>query len=42
LKTVDSNVSKGTFKGVINHYHVTERKIDCAGLKLDKILKEIA
>ena len=42
LKTVDSNVSKGTFKGVINHYHVTERKIDCAGLKLNKILEEIA
>ena len=42
LKTVDSDVSKGTFKGVINHYHVTKRKIDCAGLKLDKILKEIA
>ena len=34
-------VCEGTFKGVINHYHVTERKIDCAGFDLDKILKEI-
>ena len=41
LRGVDPDVQKGTFQGVINHYHVTRRKIDCAGLKLDKILKEI-
>jgi len=42
LTGVDTEVQKGTFNGVINHYHITRRKIDCAGLKLDKILKEIA
>jgi len=41
LKSVDINVQRGIFKGVVNHYHVTTRKIDCAGLELDKILKNI-
>jgi len=41
LTGVDPDVQKGTFEGVVNHYHITRRKIDCAGLKLDKILKEI-
>jgi len=42
LKTVDSSVKKGLFKGVVNHYHITTRKIDCAGFELDKVLEEIA
>mgnify|MGYP003627507733 FL=1 len=42
LTTIDPAVYKGTYKGVINHYHVTKRKIDCAGFELDKLLKEIA
>ena len=41
LRGVDPDVQKGLFKGVINHYHITTRKIDCAGLELDKVLKEI-
>jgi len=36
-----SDVQQATFKGVLSHYHVTTRKIDCAGFELDKILKEI-
>ena len=39
--TVDLRVRKGTFKGVVSHYHITTRKIDCAGFKLDEVLKEI-
>jgi len=42
LEGIDPDVQKGIFKGIVNHYHVTTRKIDCAGFKLDKILKEIA
>jgi len=42
LKTIDPDVQKGLFKGVIGHYHITTRKIDCAGFELDKVLKEIA
>jgi len=41
LTTVDKSAAKGKFKGVVNHYHLTRRKIDCAGLELDKILKEL-
>jgi hypothetical protein len=41
ITTTESSVQNGTFKGVVNHYHIIERKIDCAGLKLDKILEEI-
>ena len=28
------------FNGVVNHYHLTKRKIDCAGLRLDKLFEE--
>jgi len=35
-----SSVTK-KFKGVINHYNVSKKKWDCAGLELDKILEEI-
>ncbi len=32
---------KAKFKGVVNHYNLTARKWDAAGLELDKILAEI-
>jgi len=35
-------VASGEFKGTVCHYHVTDRKIDCAGLNIAAILKEIA
>ena len=41
LTTVDKNAAKGKFNGVVNHYHLTKRKIDCAGLELDEILREL-
>lgn len=35
-------VYKGpVFEGFISHYHVTEKKIDCAGLDINKMLQEI-
>lgn len=39
--TVSKKAAEGRFEGFINHYHLTNRKIDCAGLDLKKILKEI-
>lgn len=32
-------VASGKFKGVACHFHATSRKIDCAGLDLEKIIK---
>tara|TARA_Y100000034_G_scaffold62229_1_gene75512 strand:+ start:478 stop:1398 length:921 start_codon:yes stop_codon:yes gene_type:complete len=39
IETTYSKVQDATFKGVVSHYHITTRKIDCAGLKLDEVLK---
>ena len=39
--TTDKKVQSGTFKGFISHYHVTRKKIDCAGLDIAALLKEI-
>ncbi len=40
-EAVDSRVASGKFEGVACHYHVTRKKIDTAGLKLDDIIKDI-
>lgn len=42
VKTIYNKAANGTFKGVVNHYHLTKRKIDCAALKLDEIVEEVA
>tara|TARA_B100000674_G_scaffold471191_1_gene459759 strand:+ start:1018 stop:1917 length:900 start_codon:yes stop_codon:yes gene_type:complete len=39
--TVDRKVARGTFKGFVSHYHVTKKKIDCAGLDIKTLLEEI-
>lgn len=39
--TVDPFVTKGKFRGFINHYHLKKSKIDCAGLDIDLLLKDI-
>tara|TARA_R110000824_G_C15225356_1_gene677988 strand:+ start:2833 stop:3687 length:855 start_codon:yes stop_codon:yes gene_type:complete len=31
----------GKYKGIVCHYHVSRNKIDCAGLKLHEIVKEL-
>lgn len=37
---VDSRCEKASFKGFVNHYNLTRRKTDCAGLDLVKLLGE--
>ena len=37
LKAVHQDSVKARFKGVVCHYHITRKKIDCAGLELKKI-----
>ena len=39
--TVDRKAAAGTFKGFISHYHITKKKIDCAGLDIELMLSEI-
>ena len=41
LKKVDPRCARGSFKGFISHYHITTKKIDCAGLDIESMLKEI-
>ena len=33
--------SSGKFKGFVSHYHLTKRKIDCAGLDIEKLLEDL-
>jgi hypothetical protein len=39
--TVSKKCAEGRFEGFISHYHLTSGKIDCAGLDLAKLLKEV-
>ena len=39
--TTDKKVQAGTFKGFVSHYHVTKKKIDCAGLDIKNLLADI-
>ena len=41
LKRTDSKCARGTFKGFISHYHITTKKIDCAGLDIKALMSEI-
>jgi hypothetical protein len=36
----ETSVSSGKFKGIVSHYHITKRKIDCAGLDIISLLEE--
>ena len=38
---VSKPVADGRFEGFVSHYHLTNRKIDCAGLDIKKLLEEI-
>lgn len=35
---VNQDVLRGSFSGIINHYNVSAKKIDCAGLDIQKLL----
>ena len=37
----DSDCANGRFKGFMNHFHCSKKKIDCGGLDIEKILKEL-
>lgn len=37
--TVYPPAVSGEFRGFISHYHLTHRKIDCAGLKINEIIR---
>jgi len=39
--TVVREVASGKYKGFVHHFNVVKNKIDCAGLNLKKIVKEI-
>ena len=39
IETIYTEAQRGTFEGVVSHYHITRRKIDCAGFKLNEVLK---
>lgn len=39
--TVSKKCASGDFQGFISHYHLTNRKIDCAGLDLKEILRKV-
>ncbi|MBC8409881.1 MAG: N-acetylmuramoyl-L-alanine amidase [Rhodobacteraceae bacterium] len=39
IKT-EPKAANGSFNGFVSHYHITKRKIDCAGLDIAKLLKE--
>ena len=39
--SVDPDSIKCNFRGIINHYNLTKKKIDCAGLDIEKLLKDI-
>jgi hypothetical protein len=36
-----SHAASGRFKGFMNHFHCSTKKIDCGGLDIEEILKEI-
>jgi len=41
LKGVHKPAAQGKYRGIVNHYNLTKRKIDCAGLDVLKLLEEI-
>jgi len=38
---LDADAAKNRYNGFVSHYHLTKRKIDCAGLDLKTLLEEI-
>ena len=39
--TVDNDCVNGKFSGICNHYNFTKGKLDCAGLDIMSLLKEV-
>ena len=38
---LNKECAAGDFNGFCNHYNLTKRKIDCAGMKLDRLINEV-
>lgn len=41
VEGVHRKSARGAFNGFISHYHISRRKIDCAGLEIHKMIEEI-
>jgi len=41
LRAVYAPAKRGKYNGIVNHFHLTRKKIDTANLEMDKILEEI-
>lgn len=41
LKKVSTSAASGRFKGFVSHYHLTRKKIDCAGLDIKSMLEDL-
>ena len=41
VETVDEQCKAGNFEGFINHYNLTNRKIDCAGLDMLSLMDDV-
>ena len=39
---VVEDAARGRYKGIVCHYHLTRKKIDCAGLDLKSIIDELS
>ena len=37
----DASAASGSWKGFMNHFHCSKKKIDCGGLDIEKLLEEI-
>ena len=37
----EQDVPYGKFSGFVSHYHISKRKIDCAGLDIKALLDEV-
>ena len=41
LYKVSTSAAANRFRGFVSHYHLTSRKIDCAGLDIESMLSEL-
>ena len=41
MTSVHNGASKGKFDGIVCHYHLTRKKMDCAGLELKEIIESL-
>jgi len=41
LRAMHTDTKTGKFKGIVNHYHVTNKKWDTANLDWDQVLEDV-